>query len=353
MSAESRKRLAVWLRWPLALGVLAWLVIPNLDQLKGLLEAGIQWQWIVMAAILRASAMLLGSVRWDLLLQGQGIKLPILRVVRLFATGYVCNFLLPGTVGGDMARAGLVAADSPARRMRGAATVPLDRLLGLLAFIVVGAVAGLAQWPTIPHGLLRTSVLLLVVISACGVTGLAGLLLFRVSWRGRQDDPVSGVTAAESIPPREADPQQRRQKLGHELLYGLALLRESRRSVLIAFAIAAIGHSCLSMTMYCCLRAYPAAEIPAGAISHLWIVPSAEVPAAVLPLPGGVGAREGALSLLYGALSTDSVPAARYREVGVIVAATFSAVSVGLAMLVGSILALTGGWPKRLEAHGE
>src|SRR5690606_36787381 len=129
------------LRWPVALGVLVWLVASHLDGVRDLISSGVRWRWVAAAAGMRVISILLGTARWNRLLSGQGIHRPFGKVLRLFATGYVCNFLLPGTVGGDVARAGMIAVDSPQQRMRGAASVPLDRLLGLLAFISVGAVA--------------------------------------------------------------------------------------------------------------------------------------------------------------------------------------------------------------------
>jgi glycosyltransferase 2 family protein len=327
------------LRWPIALGVLAWLVAANSEGVRDLVASGVRWRWIAAAAGMRVISILLATARWNKLLRGQEIHRPYTRVLRLFASGYVCNFLLPGTLGGDMARAGMIAVDSPQQRMRGAATVPLDRMLGLLAFISVGALAGLSQWSEIPQGLLRSCVVALVVVGGAGLTGLAALLLLRFPPRRSRAESIPG--SEESPPP--TDSQQRRRALGHELLYGLALLRDSRGAVLAAFALAAIGHSLLAMSMYSCLRAFPAADIPAGAIAHLWIVPSAEVPASVLPLPGGVGAREGALALLYGALADDPTTAERYRQVGVVTAATFSTASVCVAALVAAWLAMTGG----------
>lgn len=346
MAQEERHSWWKFMRWPVALGVLAWLIGSNISGVRELVAAGVAWHWVAAAAALRLVSVLLGSQRWNLLLHGQGIRRPYSRVFRLFATGYVCNFLLPGTVGGDVARAGMIAADNPERRMRGAATVPLDRLLGLLAFVCVGAVAGLYQWSTIPDGILRTSVGLLVTLAAVGLSGLTVLLIVRFP-EGRKAHGVTETgVSGNDVPESFDNGSERRRKLGRELLYGLARLRESRGAVLAAFVLGMIGHSCLSVMMYCCLQAFPAADLPVNLISHLWIVPSAEVPAAMLPLPGGVGAREGTLSLLYGAFGTDPLSVDRYRDIGVVVAATFSTVSVGIALLIAGWLTVTGGWQK-------
>jgi uncharacterized membrane protein YbhN (UPF0104 family) len=162
--------------------------------------------------------------------------------------------------------------------------------------------------------------------------------------------------STESVAQPEGDPQgdsqqeqdeaedapSRRQRLGRELLLGLSLLRDSRSSVVVAFLLATVGHACLCLSLYCCLPAFPAAAVPATATDHFWLVPAAEVPAAFLPVPGGVGAREGTLSLLYGSLTANEDLSRRYAEVGVIVAATFSSVCLVLAAIIGVLLALGG-----------
>ena len=343
-----RRRRWGWLRWPLALGLIAWLILPNLDGLRELVGAGVLWRWLLAAAGLRLFALTLAGVRWNLLLTGQQTEVPVLQVFRLQCVGYVCNFLFPGTWGGDVARAGLIAADTPEHRMRGAATVPLDRGIGLLAFILIGAIAGLVRWASIPAGLPRLAVIGLVVLAVLGVVFLCALVLAPMPRRRRKStatiartkgDPQNG-SREESVEIEDAP--TRRQRLGRELLLGLSLLRESRASVAVAFLLATVGHGCLCLSLYCCLPAYPAATVPVTATDHLWLVPAAEVPAAFLPVPGGVGAREGTLSLLYGSLTGDEALSRRYARIGVIVAATFSSVCLVLAAIIGIVLALGG-----------
>src|SRR5690606_18561738 len=120
--------------------------------------------------------------------------------------------------------------------------------------------AGLSQWSAIPPGLLRSCVVTLAVIAAAGLSGLAALLVLHFP-----PGTGSGDLDPDTASPPTGENEQHQRALGHELLYGLALLRESRAAVLQAFLLAAIGHSLLAMSMYSCLRAFPAADIPAGA----------------------------------------------------------------------------------------
>ena len=108
------------------------------EALQELVQQGIRWHWLAVALILRCGSLVVTGVRWNLLLASQGIRPSAGRVARIVGVGYVCNFVLPGTVGGDVAKAGLIVADTPERRKRALATVPLDRALGLLAFLLLG-----------------------------------------------------------------------------------------------------------------------------------------------------------------------------------------------------------------------
>ncbi|MGI9429521.1 MAG: lysylphosphatidylglycerol synthase transmembrane domain-containing protein [Bythopirellula sp.] len=324
-----------WLRWPLALGVLGWLIIPHLDDLRELVQQGIRWQWLIAALMLRSASLAVTGARWNLLLSSQGIHPPASRVARIVGVGYVCNFILPGTVGGDVAKAGLIVADTPERRKRALATVPLDRAIGLLAFLLLGTLAGLLRWPLIPSPVLRSAV---VVMSAISLSGLLSLLFVLLSKSFHYREASNGEDDAVGI----------LQKLMQALRRGTSILQRARGAVLTALLLSLLGHLCLCSASYSCLQAFRAADLPITWSDQLWLVPAAEVPAAFLALPGGLGAREGALAYFYGEFASDPALIERYRGIGVLVGGTYSIVCITLAVLVG--LALAAGGPSRESA---
>jgi len=331
MSEEKKKSIWSWIRWPLAIAVLALLVLPNLVSLKNLLQQGVNWQWLVAALGLRFLSLALTTVRWHLLLVGQSIRLPAIRVARMAGVGYVCNFVLPGTVGGDVAKASLIAKDTPDRRIRALATVPLDRILGLLAFLLLGTIAGLMQWSAISSTILRSTVLTMALLSGFGLAGLFVMLwvnVFRLpSELGVKD---------------ELETTSRLQQILQKLRRGIVMLRRARGTVVVALLLGLAGHVCLCSASYCCLRAFRAADLPLTWGDQLWLVPAAEVPAAFLSLPGGIGAREGALAYYYGEWAVDPSTVEVYRGMGVLVGGSYSLVCIALALLVGAALAVTG-----------
>lgn len=315
------------LRWPLAIGVLCWLIVPNLEGMSHLVREGVAWQWLAVAAFLRFCSLAITGFRWNMLLAAQDICPPKARVARMVGVGYVCNFVLPGTIGGDVAKAGLIAADTPSRRKRALATVPLDRALGLLAFVILGSIAGLTRWPSIPSPLLRTAVMLMGGISILGLVGLAVLMITRLA------EPEDSQPQSDSI--------SLTRKMWRTIRQAVEMLQRSPATIWLALLLGVFAHGCLCSASFCCLLAFTAADMPIAWGDQLWLVPAAEVPAAFLSLPGGLGVREGTLAYFFGEFSTSPAQLDRYRDLGVLVGGCYSMVCIGLAVGVAGVLAIT------------
>jgi hypothetical protein len=79
--------------------------------------------------------------RWWRLLALTGCATPWLSCVRLTFVGLFFNTILPGSTGGDLARAYVVVRDHPERRAGALVSVVMDRLLGLMAMTVLATAA--------------------------------------------------------------------------------------------------------------------------------------------------------------------------------------------------------------------
>lgn len=95
---------------------------------------------ITIAATCVLVALMLGVYRWQLVLAALGIRLPYSRALMLYWVGAFASTLLPGAVSGDLLRAAFIARDTPAARARAAASVLIDRVIGLLGFALCGLV---------------------------------------------------------------------------------------------------------------------------------------------------------------------------------------------------------------------
>lgn len=85
----------------------------------------------------------LQTTRWWALMRCRAIEATWPKTLRLVMAGAFCNFLLPGTEGGDVVKAWGVAAGS-GRRIDAVMSVVVDRITGLTGLILLAAIAGLA-----------------------------------------------------------------------------------------------------------------------------------------------------------------------------------------------------------------
>jgi uncharacterized protein (TIRG00374 family) len=79
--------------------------------------------------------------RWWRLLSLTGCATPWLTCVRLTFVGLFFNTVLPGSTGGDIARAYVVVRHHPERRAGALVSVVMDRLLGLMAMTLLASAA--------------------------------------------------------------------------------------------------------------------------------------------------------------------------------------------------------------------
>jgi uncharacterized protein (TIRG00374 family) len=104
----------------------------------------------------------LEALRWHILLRAQGIDLRLWRTIRVLATSVFFANFLPGAAGGDLIRGVYVYKAAPGRRAAAMLSILIDRLIGLVAFVLLGLAAMLTR--PIGRGPLELSVLALSVL---------------------------------------------------------------------------------------------------------------------------------------------------------------------------------------------
>jgi uncharacterized protein (TIRG00374 family) len=88
---------------------------------------------------------ILTSIRWHLLLESLGIRLTFGRSLVLNLVGAFYNAFMPGTTGGDLVKA-YYASKQTTMRTRAVLSVLIDRIIGLMALILVGGTMAAYQW---------------------------------------------------------------------------------------------------------------------------------------------------------------------------------------------------------------
>lgn len=87
----------------------------------------------------------LEALRWHILLRAQGIDLRLWRTIRVLAASVFFANFLPGAAGGDLIRGVYVYKAAPGRRAAAMLSIMIDRLIGLVAFVLLGLVAMLTR----------------------------------------------------------------------------------------------------------------------------------------------------------------------------------------------------------------
>jgi uncharacterized protein (TIRG00374 family) len=112
------------------------------------------WLWLTAALALYFLMLAVSTWRWSLLLQAQGVVVQSSRLLGSFLVATFFNNFLPSNIGGDVIR---ISDTAPAARSRtlAATIVAVDRILGLLALVLIaalGATITREMLPPLEHG---------------------------------------------------------------------------------------------------------------------------------------------------------------------------------------------------------
>jgi uncharacterized protein (TIRG00374 family) len=127
------------------------LVYADLGEVAHAVRAG-HWGWFVAGLALMGVAVVLGGLRWWLLLEGAQIEVSAWHAVRVFAASLVLNNLLPTAVAGDAVRTWVVGRDS-GRLLGAAAATVVDKLTALTCLFGLAWAAYVLDRGEIPHSL--------------------------------------------------------------------------------------------------------------------------------------------------------------------------------------------------------
>ncbi len=227
-----------------------------------------------MVAALLAPTLLM-SLRWWLLLRGHGFDAPFGRTFLVTYAGIFFNNFLPGSVGGDIAKA-VMAASGEERKAAVVGTVILDRLVGLAVMVVMGAVC-MAPYA----GRFRDKTPVVVTYGLPVLMVLAYAVYFNRGLRGWVKDrlPFRKVLA--------------------ELDGVFRSVREKRGMVAGAACISVLSQGSAILVAYGLARALGIDFVPLWAF--FVFEPIIFIVTAAVPSVGGWGVQEGAYVFLFGA----------------------------------------------------
>ena len=142
--------------------------------------ASADFSYIAAALVIYLLTQVMSAVRWTVLTRPLGIRTPFKDIIAYYFIGMFFNLFAPGTVGGDVSRVYYLAKDQERDRktslsltaVQATASVVMDRVIGMVALIWVGA-AGLLLFPE--YGI-PPAIRYLTLLLAAGFL-IAGLLM--------------------------------------------------------------------------------------------------------------------------------------------------------------------------------
>jgi uncharacterized membrane protein YbhN (UPF0104 family) len=236
--------------------------------------------WMAATLLLVLGCLLCGAARWRLALRGLGVKLTARRTAALFMAGHFFNGFLPGTTGGDVARAIYAARETPNRPPEAVMSIVVERLAGVvvLLLLTLGGLLALAARGR-PH-----LTLALLTLGAASVA-LLSLLLALPEARHFAEWPLA----------RRLERHPTIGPLARRLYAALRVCRTHPRLTWDLLAWSLLQHGC-AVASWVTLAAGIGA--PFRLPPYLSLMP-AVLTAQMLPLtPGGLGVREGAACVL-------------------------------------------------------
>lgn len=130
-------------------------------------------QYLLLAMLIIAGIMIFQPLRWRLLMRCRGLPAPPWPTFRIYMVGQFFNSFMPGMTGGDVMKAYYVARRSD-RRAAAVMSVVADRIIGLIALVILGVIGSLVAWT---QGAVSQRELMATAVVAGGVI-VVGVLYF-------------------------------------------------------------------------------------------------------------------------------------------------------------------------------
>ncbi len=263
-----------------AIGLLAWTVWGNRDQIQQVIASKPDPRRLGLAFLLYMLGMCVTFLRWHQLVRALGLPFRLADAFRLGLIGNVFNLVIPGAVGGDLIKAAFLCREQ-AKKTQAVASMVIDRGVGLLGLFLLAGVAGLFELPNaVPQVRGLIGMAWLAVLA--GVVGLAVLFtpaLYR---------PLLRLVAGKG----------RLEAVAQEFIELASLYRERLGVVVLALALSVLGHLLFVLAFTVVDQALFPATAPSLA-RHLVITPLVLFTTAV-PLPmGALGLTEKASEAIF------------------------------------------------------
>lgn len=293
------------LKYVIAFGLLAWVVISHWDPAKGGGLKGIWqrhwvdgepfgWGWFAGAVTCHVVALLLTLVRWHGLVIAQNLVCPFRDAIRLGLAGFYASVVLPGSVGGDLVKAAVLAKRSPLGKTRAVASVLFDRLIALANLFMIVSILGLIFWLNdgLEEGLDGKPGLVVKAAWILGGCTFSGWWL--LGWLPANRVEIFASRLRKGLPagPGEAFAN-----------FWLAVYKYRMQPLVMgrAMAISWVAQTVMVLGFYCITMTVADEMMPAPPLSQMFLILPVGLVIMAIPLfPGGAGIAELGFGILFG-----------------------------------------------------
>jgi uncharacterized protein (TIRG00374 family) len=238
------------------------------------------------AAALCYCQILVTGVRWHLLLISQGVRLRFRDTLALNMIGTLFNTVIPGAVGGDVMKGYYLSRRAAGRRTQALTTLLVDRVVGLLALLLVSLLA--ASWNkelvANSHG-----IKVILAIAACGVAGGIGAFAVALLLGNRL------LAITEPLVDRFRPIQ-----IFRKILLAIMQYQHHKGVLVLTMLISLFNHTLGIWMFYLCAQAL--GNVTVNISQFVLVVPLGLVTAAIPISPAGVGVGQAAFFSLFGLL---------------------------------------------------
>ena len=310
MSSESRPSILSrlfrhngfrWLIILIAIAAISWFAYHKGQDLWGELkkqwaQANLNFQdfgysWFILGVVVFLASVVSTFVRWRILLHALHIKCSYLDAIRLGFVGYVGSVFMPGSIMGDLFKAGFIYKENPGNRVGALSSIVVDRLVGLYSLFLLAAIVGLFNLDTIFSNKNEQAATLKLAYSAICIFAAAGIVgygLFLVI-------PFEGKGYGARI--------ARIRFIGSSISKILRAFTQYRRypwAMVKAVVIGMLGHIGFVLSYYFASKALPGPGPTPDWQLHFLIIPFFMVFQAIPLTPGGnLGVGDLVLGVLY------------------------------------------------------
>jgi len=237
-----------------------------------------RWHFLALAFFCQLFGVSLTIIRWRWLVRTLGLACSRREAFRFGFLGLMLNLAPLGIVGGDAAKAVMIAGRNPEYKTQAVASVIIDRFIGLLVMFICGTLlicwTGFFMRPGITA---QTSTHLVFAFTAAGLLG-TGIVFLPFFAKGHCERLIEKIPLCG--------------KLGSKLTSALLLYRHHKRCLLQSGLITILVHTSFGLSLYWIaialfppVRGLPLPVVP-GLMDHLTLHNVANV-TSMIPLSAG------------------------------------------------------------------